>query len=50
MRKEEAIAKAPAFLQHTLTRVAGHFEIIGPLLPGQVAEGDTAMCVHSQKH
>ena len=50
MRKEGARVKAPAFLQHTSKRIAGHFQIDGPLLPGQVAEGDTAMCVHCQRH
>ena len=45
-------SKAPAFLQHTATggRVKGHYEISGPLLPNQVPEGDTLMCVHCQKH
>jgi len=46
------LRKAPAFLQYTAARgrVKGHFEINGPLLPGQVAEGDTLMCTHCQKH
>ncbi len=43
--------KAPAYLQRTSPgRVAGEFQISGPLLPGQLPEGDTVMCVHCQKH
>lgn len=49
---EGRFAKAPAFLQHTALRgkVKGQFTIAGPLLPGQVAEGETLMCIHCQKH
>jgi hypothetical protein len=39
--------KAPAFLKHT-GKVSGYFTIAGPLLLGQVAEGETLQCVHCQ--
>ncbi len=42
--------KAPAYLQSTAPgRVAGSFQITGPLLPGQMPEGETLMCIHCQK-
>jgi hypothetical protein len=44
------MAEAPAFLQRVDRRAKGDFVINGPLLPGQVAEGETLMCVHCQKH
>lgn len=50
--KDDHFDKAPAYLQRTAAkgRVKGQIEISGPLLPGQVPEGETSMCVHCQFH
>lgn len=49
-RREIRFNQAPAHLEHTARRVKGHYEISGPLLPDQMPEGDTLMCVHCQCH
>jgi len=56
MTEPPLFGKAPAFLEHTVIGrtghrgPAGHFDIVGPLLEGQVPEGETLMCAHCQKH